>query len=108
MSLRRQKFFTLCKFSIAEVSDVLDQHAPIKRIKIKSRPNPHVTTELKQLIKTRDSWHRRAIKTNDKLDWNGYRFFRQEVKRELRLAEKSHVRDEITKNKGNTNATWKI
>ena len=29
--------------------DVLDQHAPIKRIKIKSRSNPFVTPEIKQL-----------------------------------------------------------
>ena len=72
--------------------DVLDQPAPIKRIKIKSRSNPFVTPEIKQLMKTRDRWHRKAIQTNDKLCWSGYRFFRQEVKRELRLAEKIHVK----------------
>ena len=49
-----------------------------------------------------------AIQTNDKLCWNGYRFFRQEVNRELRLAEKVHVRNEIANSRGNTNATWKI
>ena len=32
----------------------------------------------------------------------------QEVKRELRLAEKIHVRKEIANRRGNTNATWKI
>ena len=88
--------------------DVLDQHAPIKRIKIKSRSNPFVTPEIKQLMKIRDRWHRKAIQTNDKLCWNGYRFSRQEVKRELRLAEKIHVRNEIANSRGNTNATWKI
>ncbi|XP_022781959.1 uncharacterized protein LOC111322975 [Stylophora pistillata] len=88
--------------------DVLDQHAPVKRVKIKSRSNPFVTPEIKQLMKTRDLWHKKAIQTNDKLCWNGYRFFRQEVKRELRLAEKIYVRNEIANSKGNTNATWKI
>ena len=34
--------------------DVLDQHAPIKRIKIKSRSNPFVTPDIKHLVKTRD------------------------------------------------------
>ena len=63
--------------------DVLDQHAPIKRIKIKSRSNPFVTPEIKQRMKTRNRWHKKAIQTYDKLRWNGYRFFRQEVKREL-------------------------
>ena len=53
-------------------------------------------------------WHKRAIKTNDKLHWNAYRHFRQEVKREIRLAEKEHVRSEILKSNGNTNSIWKI
>ena len=64
---------------------LLGQHAPIKRLKIKSRSNPFVTPEINQLMKTRDRWHKKAIQTNDKLYWNGYRFFRQEVKRELRF-----------------------
>ncbi|CAB4022194.1 Hypothetical predicted protein, partial [Paramuricea clavata] len=75
--------------------DVLDKHAPIKRIKIKSRPNPFITPEIRQLMKTRDKWHKTAIKTNDKMHWNAYRSFRQEVKREIRFAEKEHVCNEI-------------
>ena len=53
-------------------------------------------------------WHKRGMKTNDKLHWNAYRHFRQEVKREIRLAEKEHVRSEILKSNGNTNSIWKI
>ena len=48
------------------------------------------------------------MKTNDKLHWNVYRFFRQEVKREIKLAEKEHVRSEILKSNGNSNSIWKI
>ena len=50
--------------------DVLNEHAPIKRIKIKARPNPFVTPEIVQLMKTRDVWHKNAMKTNHKLNWN--------------------------------------
>ena len=89
-------------------SEILNEHAPVKRIKIKSRPNSFVTPEIRQLMKTRDKWHKRAITTNDRLHWNAYRFFRQEVKHELRLAEKCHVRSEILNSKHNTNAIWKI
>ena len=35
-------------------------------------------------------------------------YFRQEVKREIRLAEKEHVRSEILKSNGNSNSIWKI
>ena len=88
--------------------DALDQHALIKHIKIKCGSNPFVKPEIKLLMKTRDRWHRKAIQTNDKLSCNGFRFFRQDVKRELRLAEKIHVRNEMANSRGNTNATWKI
>ena len=43
---------------------VLDNHAPIKQIKIHSRPNP-VSTEIKGIMNMRDIWHKRAMKTND-------------------------------------------
>ena len=32
--------------------DVLNDHAPMKQVKIKSRPNPFVTTEIRQLMRT--------------------------------------------------------
>ena len=59
-------------------------------------------------MNTRNIWHKRAIRSNDRLRWKAYRCFRQEVKRELRFAEMAHVRTELLKSKGNTNAIWKI
>lgn len=46
--------------------------------------------------------------TQDRLHWNAYRFFRQEVKGEIRLAAKMHVRTELHNSKGNSNAIWKV
>ena len=88
--------------------EALNDHAPIKRIKIKSKPNPFISPEIKQLMNTRDAWHKSAIKSGDKLHWNAYRFFRQEVKREIRLAEMEHVRSELRNTNVNTNSIWKI
>ena len=70
-------------------TDVLNIHAPVKLRKIRTRPNPYITPEIKHLMNTgtRDLWRKKAIKTMDKLHWNAYRFFRQEVKREIRIAE---------------------
>ena len=59
-------------------------------------------------MKTRDLWHKSAIRTSDRLCWNAYRFFRQEVKREIRLAEKVYVRTELQNCKGKSNAIWKV
>ncbi|CAH3144118.1 unnamed protein product [Porites evermanni] len=52
-----------------------------------------------QLMKTRYDWYKSAIKTNDKLHWNAYTFFRQEVKREVRLAERTYMRSQIINSK---------
>ena len=41
-------------------SEILNEHAPF------------VTPEIRQLMKTRDKWHKRAITTNDRLHWNAY------------------------------------
>ena len=79
----------------------------IKQIKIHSRPNPFVSTEIKGLMNTSDMWHKRAMNINDKLHWNAYRHFRQEVKREIRLAEKEYSLW-ILKSNGNTKSSWKI
>ena len=46
-------------------------------------------------------WHKRAMKTNDKLHGHAHRHF-------VRVAEKEHVRSEILKSNGNTNSIWKI
>ena len=58
-------------------------------------------------MKTRDNWYKRARKTKDRLLCNAYNFFRQEVKREIRLAEKVHVRSELQSSNGNSNSIWK-
>jgi len=34
---------------------ILDQHAPIRKVKIRSHPNPFITPEIRELMKTRDS-----------------------------------------------------
>ena len=88
--------------------EVLNQHAPVKRVKIRSKPNPFTTLEIRQLMRTRNQWSKLAGKTNDPLHWNGYRFFRQEVKREICVAEKVHVRTQILDSNKNSNSIWKI
>ena len=59
-------------------------------------------------MKTHDSWRKKVHKSNDKLHWNAFRFFRQEVKQEIRFAEKEYVCSELFKCKGNTNYIWQI
>ena len=75
-------------------NDILEQHAPVKSFKMRGKPNPCVTDNIRGLMKTRDKWHKEAKKTNDPLAWRTYKFFRQEVKREIRIAEEDFVAEQ--------------
>ena len=58
-------------------------------------------------MRTRDHWKKIARKTKDPLAWSAYKNFSKEVKREIRLAEREFVMEQIQSNKGNTNCIWK-
>ena len=48
--------------------DTLNEHAQIKRIKIKSCPNPFITAEIKQSM--RDRWQKKARKQTTFQNWS--------------------------------------
>ena len=88
-------------------NQVLDHHAPIKLVKLRSRPNPFVTENIRELMKTRDHWRKLARATNDSAAWSGYKNFKREIKRELRVAQKVFVENQIKENPQNTRNIWK-
>ena len=89
------------------LNNILDLHAPIKRVKVRSRHNPFITEKICSLMKTRDHWRKLARQTNDTLAWAAYRNFKKEVRREIRLAEQEHVTDQIMSNPNNKRSIWK-
>ena len=88
-------------------NEVLDNHAPIRNIKVRNRPCPFMTEKIRSLMKIRDKWRKLARKTNDPLHWSGYKTRKREVKRELRLAEREFVADQIKNNPNNARCLWK-
>ncbi|PFX19873.1 DnaJ-like subfamily A member 3, mitochondrial [Stylophora pistillata] len=56
-------------------SQVLDVYAPVKTIKIYNRPFPFVTNDIKELMKARDSHHRRFLQTRDASNWASNVFY---------------------------------
>ena len=63
---------------------VLDNHAPIKKIKIKRRRCPFINEEIKEKMAKRDQAHKIARETGALVDWQYYRDCRNDVKRVLR------------------------
>ena len=84
---------------------LLNYRAPIKKVELRSRPNPFVNDELLSFIRTRDFWRKIARKANDPLAWAAYRNFKREVKRDLRLAEREQVENRIRNNPNKENDT---
>ena len=88
-------------------NEIPDCHASVKKIKIRNRPNPFVTDEIRDLMKTRDHWRKEARKTNNLKAWASYGSLRGEVKRNLRVAEREFIAEQIRTNPNNTRCLWK-
>ena len=61
-------------------NSILDKHAAIQRVKLRTHPSPFVTDEIKLLMQTRDEWRRLAEKTNNSNAWSTYRLLKCVVK----------------------------
>lgn len=88
-------------------NDVLDEHAPIKTVKIRGRPNPFVTCEIGDLMRSRDQWKNVAPKNKDSHAWSVYKNLCREVKHEIRTAEKKFIPEQVVSNKNSTNCLWR-
>ncbi|CAB4015780.1 Hypothetical predicted protein [Paramuricea clavata] len=44
---------------------ILDQHAPVRKVKVRVRPHPFVTEEIQKLTRIRDCWRKIARKIGD-------------------------------------------
>ena len=90
------------------LQSTLDSHAPVKTIRVRSRPCPFVTRDIKQLMDNRNSLHRRFLQTRDASDWEKYKVSRNTVKRVLTEAERSYTFQEVQENKNDPRSLWKI
>ena len=70
--------------------EVLERHAPVKEKKVRQWQCPFVDQEIKELMEERDLSHRVACASGAVVDWDHYFWYRNEVKRRLRDAEKKH------------------
>ena len=75
-------------------NEVVDRHGLIRKIKVRNPPNPFVRDEIRGLMKITDKWRKQARKTKDPLGWEAYKSLRQEVKRELKIAEREYVAEQ--------------
>ena len=81
----------------------INEHAPVKTVKTRGRPNLFVTWEI---MSSRDRLKKEAQKTKDQLAWSAYKNL-SEVKYEIRIAEKVFIAEQVVNNKNNSNCLWR-
>ena len=59
---------------------VLHEHAPVRIIKLRGRPNPYIMDVIRELMKVRDYWQKIARRTGDPNAWMEYKNLKREVK----------------------------
>ena len=85
----------------------LENHAPLRTVKIWHKPNPFITRDVRHMMKEGDCLHQRVRKMGTKEDWKAFRELRNRVKVALREAEQEYYVQEIHKKENNCGAIWK-
>ena len=74
-------------------NEILDRHAPIRSIKVRGKPNPCITEEIRELMKSRNVWRKTARRTNDPHAWSTYKNLKHQVRKSIRAAESEFIKD---------------
>uniref|UniRef100_A0A7M5WX22 Uncharacterized protein n=1 Tax=Clytia hemisphaerica TaxID=252671 RepID=A0A7M5WX22_9CNID len=90
------------------LKETLSNHAPIITKRIKGKPSPWMTEDLKKQMNTRDQLNRRAKKSRNNYDWQSYRRKKNFVKNEIIRAKRNHFKNELKENANNPDRFWKI
>ena len=88
-------------------TETANQHAPIKKSRVKGIHMPWLTSELRSLMQERDFHHRKAVKSNSSNHWKMFRNLKNKVNMLVKKSKADHYRNLIDNNKGNSGELWK-
>ena len=86
--------------------NVIDNHAPLKRKRIKKKESPWVTDYILQLIRDRNKSKQHAKLTKKIDDWKQYKKARNNVTAEIRKAKREHITNKIKTSSSQTGDVW--
>ena len=87
--------------------EVADDHAPVKKRRVKGFKSPWGNNELTRLRNARDYHHKKAIKTNLSLHWIRYKKLRNQVTRYEKKLKSSYYCNLINDSMSNSEEMWK-
>ena len=86
----------------------MNKHAPITNIQVKGSKIPHVTSELKAMIRQRDYLRAKANKTGSSVLRQAYSQVRAKVNHRLYILRKNYYTSKIEQHRYDHKTTWKV
>jgi hypothetical protein len=96
------------QFMRAVIMGVYERYAPIITKRVKGKPAPWISVELKKLMNERDSLLRRYRRTKENQDFLLYKQKRNEVNRALRQAKSQHSKNLLDENQNKPESCWRV
>ena len=87
---------------------IVDEHAPIRIKRVRSKNSPWITAHWKQRMHNRDTLNIKAIKSNDRHDWANFKRMRNKVNTEIKAAKELFYNNKFTETNGDQRKTWQI
>lgn len=88
------------------IMPIIDNHAPLKRMTVRSVVSPWVDNELKEYFTQRDVLKAEAISSGDVILWDRYKKLRNYVTKLNRLKKRAYYENKFKDIKSNTSKTW--
>ena len=85
---------------------VVDKHAPFKRRRIRNKPSPWLTCEIRQLLNYRDQFKRHAIRTKLLEDWEKYKNIINCCNNKIKKAKVDYYQNKFRQSAGNPKEIW--
>ena len=82
--------------------------APIKTKRVGSGKVPWITSDLRKGIRDRDLAKRKAIKSNNPLDWAMYKRLRKSINGEVKSTKASYYASAFVQSNGDSRKTWQL
>jgi hypothetical protein len=86
---------------------VANDHAPLMEKRVRGKPNPWISGEIKTCIRERNYQLRKARRSNKSEDWATYRFLRNSVTKSIKRAKSNYNRKLIEENMHDSKGFWK-
>ena len=90
------------------VIGVLDELAPLKKVKNKPKQAQYLTPDLKERMKVRDGLRKTSRMTKDPRDHITYTTYRNRLRKDLDKAKKDYVTSKLEEAKTNPKEAWRV